>query len=81
MAQSQPAQAPQGTALNPNYTRREIQPDLNVDRDPVPSPDVESNAPVVTAKPGSPIAKSGNNLYTLQENVNEVVLNLSLIHI
>ena len=79
LAQNGSAQPPQGTALNPDYTRREIQPDLNVDRDPVPSPDVESNAPLLPPKPGSTISKSGNNLYTLQENVNEVVLNCTVV--
>lgn len=78
-AQNGSAQAQQGTALNPDYTRREIQPDLNVDRDPVPSPDVESNAPLLPPKPGSSIAKSGKNLYTLEENVNEVVLNCTVV--
>ena len=79
LAQNGSALPPQGTAINPDYTRREIQPDLNVDRDPVPSPDVESNAPLLPPKPGSTISKSKNNVYTLQENVNEVILNCTVV--
>ena len=62
--------------------RPEIQPSLNVDRDPIPSPDPE---PVATAPannaPGQPgeIQKAQNGVYTLHENVDEVLLNCTVI--
>jgi len=59
-----------------DYTERQAQPPLDVDRDPIPSPDYE--APILPQKPGTPLAKSGN-LYTLEENVNEVLLNCTVV--
>jgi Ca-activated chloride channel homolog len=59
-----------------DYTQRQAQPPLDVDRDPIPSPDYE--APILPQKPGAPLAKSGN-LYTLEENVNEVLLNCTVV--
>jgi VWFA-related protein len=61
----------------------ELQPNLSVDRDPVPSPDVEipettatsSNAPAR----GSDLEKGKNGVYTLHENVDEVLLNCTVI--
>jgi Ca-activated chloride channel family protein len=70
-AQNQPAQTTQ-----PDYTQPQTQPPLDVDRDPIPSPDYE--APILPQKPGTPVNKSGN-LYTLQENVNEVLLNCTVV--
>jgi Ca-activated chloride channel homolog len=70
-AQNQSAQS------TPDYTQRQTQPPLDVDRDPIPSPDYE--APILPQKPGTPLSKSGNKLYTLQENVNEVLLNCTVV--
>jgi len=65
--------------------RPETQPDLAVDRDPVPSPDREpvaetagANAPNTPAKPGE-IQKGQNGVYTLHENVDEVLLSCTVI--
>lgn len=73
--------APQSPGANAapsvNYSQREQQPSLDVDRDPIPSPDLE--VPVAPNKPGAAINKSGNNLYTLEENVNEVLLNCTVV--
>ncbi len=74
-AQSQAAQSVQ-PAPSVDYTQRQTQPALDVDRDPIPSPDYE--APILPQKPGAPLNKSGN-LYTLQENVNEVLLNCTVV--
>jgi len=60
-----------------DYTQRQAQPPLDVDRDPIPSPDYE--APILPQAPGKALAKQGNNLYTLQENVNEVLLNCTVV--
>jgi Ca-activated chloride channel family protein len=87
LSRAQTAQPPSGAqtpaATNPlpnvDYTRPEIEPSLDVDRDPVPSPDAADNAPanasnVVTAK-----QESGNTVYTLHENVDEVLLNCTVV--
>ena len=67
--------------------RPEIQPNLSVDRDPIPSPDTEVpasnnvNVPAAAAassKPGE-IQKGQNGIYTLHENVDEVLLNCTVI--
>ena len=63
--------------------RPEIQPDLTQDRDPVPSPDAE----VVAAAPANAntparageLQKGQNGIYTLHENVDEVLLNCTVI--
>jgi VWFA-related protein len=84
--QQQPISSPRtATApLNPTDPRRpEIQPSLSVDRDPVPSPDVET--PEVTAASpnvpagGSALEKGKNGIYTLHENVDEVLLSCTVI--
>lgn len=74
-AQNQSSQAPQ-PAPPVDYTQRQAQPPLDVDRDPIPSPDYE--APILPEKPGTPVNKAGK-LYTLQENVNEVLLNCTVV--
>lgn len=76
-ARAQNQSAPTGQATQPDYRQRQTQPPLDVDRDPIPSPDYE--APILPEKPGTPVNKSGNNLYTLQENVNEVLLNCTVV--
>src|SRR5579859_2690863 len=65
--------------------RPETQPSLSVDRDPIPSPDPEpvasaptANAPKSAEKPGE-LQKGQNGVYTLHENVDEVLLNCTVI--
>jgi Ca-activated chloride channel family protein len=93
------AQAPQTAPQKPTATAQhqanpalqfdprkpETQPNLTVDRDPVPSPDPEPlaetpgpNTPGTTAK-GNEIEKGQNGVYTLHENVDEVLLNCTVI--
>jgi VWFA-related protein len=75
VAQTQPAQT---APANQDYTRREIQPNLDVDRDPVLSPDAADNGPV-TATTAQTATKQGNNTYTLHENVDEVLLPCTVV--
>ncbi len=58
-------------------TQPEKQRPLNVDRDPVASPDGESGAPNQPPIPG--IIGRDNGKYTLQRNVDEVVLNATVL--
>ncbi|MES2220899.1 MAG: VWA domain-containing protein [Acidobacteriota bacterium] len=66
-------------------TKPEVQPSLSVDRDPVLTPDIEVKAPVApgtpaaAAKPGE-IQKGKSGIYTLREDVNEVVLNCTVVN-
>ncbi len=64
----------------PDPTKPETQPNLAVDRDPVLSPDPEDNAPAnAQSSMGKEIKKEQSGIYTLQENVNEVLLNCTVV--
>jgi Ca-activated chloride channel homolog len=91
--QSAPAIFPSpATAQAQDPTRPEIQPNLDVDRDPIPSPDPET-PPVVantasganaTANPNAPkssneLAKDQNGMYILHANVDEVLLDCTVL--
>ncbi len=72
--------------LNASDPRRpEIQPSLSVDRDPVPSPDVETpevtsgTANIPNPTHGSELEKGKDGIYTLHENVDEVLLSCTVI--
>lgn len=62
----------------------EPQPSLNVDRDPVLSPDAEDNRPITPGHAESPaggnttLERGTSGRYTLTRNVDEVVLNVSV---
>jgi VWFA-related protein len=64
-------------------TRPEIQPNLDVDRDPIPSPDPESNAPVSTGLPLADrpveVQKRQDGQYTMHADVDEVLLNCAVV--
>jgi Ca-activated chloride channel homolog len=67
----------------PAALKPEQQPALNVDRDPVLSPDPEDNVPVSPGHPGPAsrgvaLQRGANGRYTLMQNVDEVVLNVSV---
>ena len=67
----------------PAAQKPEQQPALNVDRDPVVSPDPEDNEPVSPGHPGSTsrgiaLERGAEGRYTLTRNVDEVVLNISV---
>lgn len=75
LSQAQPA-----GQVNYDPTRPETQPNLSLDHDPVLSPDAASNAPWRhEATKGTEIGKSKSGIYTLQENVNEVLLNCTVV--
>jgi Ca-activated chloride channel homolog len=94
IGQTAPSAAPQRPSVAPRQTapavqndprRPEIQPNLSVDRDPIPSPDPEPvaeapnpNAPNAPANAGE-IQKGQNGVYTLHENVDEVLLSCTVI--
>jgi Ca-activated chloride channel homolog len=82
--QAQPA-AP-GTDQDP--TKPETQPPLDVDRDPIPSPDLPvaatpaplpSTSSTKTPHAPSEITKQQNGMYVLHANVDEVLLNCAVI--
>lgn len=66
-------------AVEYDPTKPEVQPNLTVDRDPVLSPDAADNLPSGTEVPtvanghAGEIQKSKSGMYTLLENVNQVV--------
>jgi Ca-activated chloride channel homolog len=65
-------------------TRSEVQPRLDVDRDPIPSPDPEITETAANPLPSGParageIEKDKSGMYTLHTNVDEVLLNCSVI--
>jgi VWFA-related protein len=83
---SAPAVHPQA-ASGSDPTKPQAQPSLTVDRDPIVSPDAQDNVlvsqppaqqPPATARPGE-VQKGQGGLYTLEENVNEVLLNCTVV--
>ena len=85
-AQSPPAaQKPAAiSAVTFDPTKPEAQPNLSHDQDPVLSPDPQDNLPatadttVYSIKPGQ-IEKQQSGVYTLQEDVDEVQLNCTVV--
>ncbi|HMG85039.1 MAG TPA: VWA domain-containing protein [Terracidiphilus sp.] len=82
----QSASGPRAANVPLNSTdprRAEIQPSLSVDRDPVPSPDIEtpelpaasSNVPAH----GPDLEKGKDGIYTLHQNVDEVLLSCTVV--
>jgi Ca-activated chloride channel homolog len=78
-AQSAPAPAaPQPTQTSPQQP--ETQPPLDVDRDPIVSPDAADNEPVSPGHPnGGEVAQREHGVFTLRRNVDEVVLNCTVV--
>ncbi|MBA2677591.1 MAG: VWA domain-containing protein [Ktedonobacteraceae bacterium] len=84
-AQAAPQKQPAAPASSYDPTQPEVQPSLNADRDPVLSPDSEDNAPVGSALPAGTgaageVQKGQGGIYTLHEDVNEVVLNCTAVN-
>jgi VWFA-related protein len=82
------AQSATGTQQMPgqlrDLTRPEIQPRLDVDHDPIPSPDIEEIAPSTAASPLGParpgeIQKRQDGIYTMHQDVDEVLLNCAVV--
>ena len=71
-------------ALQNNPTHPEVQPRLDIDRDPIPSPDPEGNASTGTASPLTPggpgeIIKRKDGMYTMHQDVDEVLLSCVVV--
>lgn len=82
-ARGQAASIQQSSAAAPaqaSPTSSETQPPLDVDRDPIVSPDAADNLPVSPAHPNSgQTIHRDNGVYTLRRNVDEVVLNCTVV--
>lgn len=81
--QAGPAPVTQAASGLRDPTRPEIQPSLSVDRDPIPSPDVEE-LPVSIASPSAlngpgEIQKRQDGVYTLHQDVDEVLLSCAVV--
>jgi VWFA-related protein len=81
-----PAAPPQGGIQTQQYdpTRPEAQPNLSLDHDPILSPDPDDNlainpaAPVPNESAGA-LKKGQNGVYTLHQDVDEVLLNCTVV--
>ena len=79
------APAPVTQAQTSGVQKPETQPPLNVDRDPILSPDAEDNEPVSPEHPGSQnrgpqtLERGAHGGFTLRRNVDEVVLNVTIL--
>jgi Ca-activated chloride channel homolog len=83
-AQAAPAQAAPPPAPAPqtqtSLQQPETQPPLDVDRDPIVSPDAADNEPVSPGHPnGGQTAEREHGVFTLRRNVDEVVLNCTVV--
>ena len=78
-----PACAQAASQAQPNPVQpRESQPPLNVDRDPVASPDVQTAAPAAAGaapKAGTALERGQNGAFTFRQNVDEVVLSATVL--
>jgi Ca-activated chloride channel homolog len=75
-APAQPSAAPGQTAGAANQPEK--QPPLNIDRDPIASPD--AGGPAAAPPPsGTPLTRGSRGQYTLQRTVDEVVLNATVL--
>jgi Ca-activated chloride channel family protein len=78
-----PAQSTAPIAMH-DPSQPEVQRRLDIDRDPIPSPDPEDIAPVraastpATGKPGE-IQKRQDGIYTMHTDVDEVLLNCAVV--
>jgi len=79
-AQSAPAQSAPASSVQASPQTPEKQPPLDVDRDPILSPDAADNQPV---RPGSPNSgekvERDHGVYTFRQNVDEVVLYATVV--
>ena len=79
------APVPSSGQSQPSAQKPESQPPLNVDRDPVQSPDAEDNEAVSPSHPGPAVRgaqtleKGPHGGFTLTKNVDEVVLNVTVL--
>lgn len=69
------AQAPAAPPMPTTIQAPQKQPPLDVDRDPVPSPDAEDNQP----SKGQELERGKGGIFTLRRDVEEVVLNATVL--
>ena len=88
LCQVQPAVITQAQPAKPaplqDPTRPEVQPRLDADHDPIPSPDIEEIVPSNAASPLAPprpgeIQKLKEGIYTMHQDVDEVLLNCAAV--
>ncbi|MBV8437694.1 MAG: VWA domain-containing protein [Silvibacterium sp.] len=72
-----PPQAQPGDAVQHDPAKPELQPDLSLERDPILSPDPADNVPAGSA--AAPVQKTQNNIYTFHRDVDEVLLNCTVV--
>jgi hypothetical protein len=78
------SQQPASAGVLHDPTRPEIQPRLDIDRDPIPSPDLEDNSPVITSSAPSTgrsgeIQKRQDGIYTMHQDVDEVLQTCAVV--
>lgn len=85
-AQSSPSNQPLPTMPGPMHdpTRPETQLRLDIDHDPIPSPDAEETSPSITTAPLGParpgeIQKRQDGIYTMHQDVDEVLLTCAVV--
>ena len=77
---SAPSQTPSTPAAIPSPQTPEAQPSLDVDRDPVVSPDAADDLPVSPSHPNpSQTGQRQNGVYTFEKNVDEVLLPCTVV--
>jgi Ca-activated chloride channel homolog len=67
-----------GSAAQYDPRKAEVQPDLSLERDPIVSPDAADNVPA-GAPAAAPLQKAENNIYTFRRDVDEVLLNCTVV--
>jgi Ca-activated chloride channel family protein len=84
LCQNQSSRLAQAQSTMPDPTHAEAQLRLDVDRDPIPSPDVEESVPVstasspVSARPGE-VEKRQDGIFTMHQDVDEVLLTCAVV--
>jgi len=85
-SQSAPSMMPLSQARGPLHdpTHPEVQPRLDIDHDPVPSPDAEESTPSITAAPSGParpgeLQKRQDGFFTMHQDVDEVLLTCAVV--
>jgi Ca-activated chloride channel homolog len=83
LSQSGGSAGVQTPAAASDPTKPELQPNLSVDRDPIPSPDPDepppSAAPANVPGKAAELQKNKNGTYTLYQDVDEVLLNCAVV--
>jgi VWFA-related protein len=84
LCQNQSSPLAQAQLTMPDPTHAEFQMRLDVDRDPIPSPDVEESVPESTASSSVPVRpgvvqKRQDGIFTMHQDVDEVLLTCAVV--